>query len=212
MAPIQITITQTGAQGSQGAQLTAGGQAYTAPSNMLGIGYYNPDVATALGLLVGATVGTFAVVNQQGTTPAVTQPFYGAQGTLGLANGQAVVLKNATPYTVLFIVGSANASASTPLPAILNPGGSVSFTYTSAANASSPIAISGSAATATSPQPSSAPPSLSPVTPGPIPLVPQSKKGWSTAAKVGAIIAVVGAVLVLFVIAGIIAQRKEMSQ
>lgn len=154
-SPINITIVQTGVQGSSGAQLSVGGQISNAPSNVPGIGY-NDLFPTMLLLLVGQTVGTFQAFSQANETATpVIQPFSGASGTLALPSGQAVTITNSSPYSVLFAIGTATSQVSSPAPAIINPGGSVSFTFSSTATS---IPVTGGAANPTNPQPGSGTP------------------------------------------------------
>lgn len=193
-SPINITIVQTGVQGSSGAQLSVGGQISSAPSNIPGIGY--TDVfATMLLLLVGQTAGTFQAFSQASETAApVIQPFAGASGTLALPSGQAVTITNSSPYSVLFAIGTATAQVSSPAPAIINPGGSVSFTFNSTATS---IPVTGGAANPTNAQPGSG---------TPVPTTPVA----SGKSKTLSIILIVAAIVVVIAaIAAVIAKLQK---
>lgn len=178
-SPLVVTISQTGVPGVQAAQISIAGQSFNAPITALGLGYttaYATGLALDVQVFGSGVTGTFVAFGNSSTTgPATLSPFTGSPR---IPNNASVTINNATPYSVMFVIVSNLISVSSPLPAIVNPGGSLSFNFNTGATPASPIVITGSAQSPSSPQPSNGGnfvptnPPLTPLIPSNPPLTP----------------------------------------
>jgi len=173
-----IQILQAGVQGSSSAQLQAGGVTYSASQTSVGL---SGNSALAVGQDSASVPAYWATADGY--------IFTSASNTTGLqaVNGQQYCVQNTTTIPIYFVMGIGNNPVSTPTP--IPPGQALSFTYNSAATASSliPVAV---ASNCTSPA---------------VPVPTSSKlKAWIEAHKTYAIlIGIAAAIVIILILAGI---------